>query len=87
MRIDDQITSIVKVYAPPAPYAKAMKSLVTNCNMSLESAYDEPSTIITGNAVRDITPTISCSEKLVPLTFLVIKYVDVFPKPIPSSIR
>jgi hypothetical protein len=48
---------------------------------------DEPRKNITGREASDIAPTISCSEKLAPLTFRVTKYVDVFPNPIPRRIK
>ncbi|HEX6283010.1 MAG TPA: hypothetical protein VFZ67_12355 [Nitrososphaera sp.] len=40
-----------------------------------------------GIAAREIIATISCSRLSAPLYFLIIKYVDKLPKPMPAKIR
>ncbi|MDQ3961565.1 MAG: hypothetical protein M3230_03705 [Thermoproteota archaeon] len=40
-----------------------------------------------GIATREIIATISCSRLSAPLYFLIIKYVDKLPRPIPARIR
>jgi len=40
-----------------------------------------------GIAAREIKATISCSRLSAPLYFLIIKYVDKLPRPMPARIR
>src|ERR671934_43096 len=41
----------------------------------------------TGTATSEIIATISCSRLSAPLYFLIIKYVDKLPRPMPTKIR
>ncbi|MDQ3872905.1 MAG: hypothetical protein M3258_04760 [Thermoproteota archaeon] len=40
-----------------------------------------------GTATREMTATISCSRLSVPLNFLIRKYVDKLPSPMPTKMR
>ncbi|HEX2471376.1 MAG TPA: hypothetical protein VHJ59_01365 [Nitrososphaera sp.] len=57
----------------------AMSWRVTKSMLSIMTA--------AGIAAREIIATINCSRLSAPLYFLIIKYVDKLPKPMPARIR
>ncbi|MDQ3885291.1 MAG: hypothetical protein M3239_07595 [Thermoproteota archaeon] len=70
------------------PYATPTKILDSITSMSGCVAKSKLSIVtVTGMATSEMIATMSCSRLSVPLYFLISKYVDKFPRPMPARIR